>query len=247
MLERLPKELLLEVLKWLAQDGETSQGAHAVLNIARSSHSFYQFVNSWVHTTAKLAADLQHLDRVITKKPTHQPSFIAISVFCKRVGKICATCNNRARHSRDGERFTKLQLCQACESFLFPKISSTRLHKFFDISPNAKVKLQRSEETLNSFRQAIQKPRRKVIFRWSDVEELVLDGSLTLNPTQLLITKFCGRWLSPEECSEFDYHGDEVVYLVESRRTDSSGPFGGTVFPIGVVIGLINSTPSMSS
>jgi hypothetical protein len=207
MLERRPAELLLEVLKWLAQDDETTRGSLAILNIARSSHSFYHFVNSWVHTTAKLAADLQCLHPIIPKNFIDQSSF-AMSVFCKRIGHICATCNNRARLSQGGERFTKLQLCQACESFLFPKISSTRLHMLFDISPNAKCKLQRSKETLNSFWQTIQNPCRKVIFRWSDVEELVLDGALTLDPNQLRINGSYGRWLSPEEFSNFEYQGD---------------------------------------
>jgi hypothetical protein len=153
---------------------------------------------------------MQNLKPVITKNFVHQPSSVAISVFCKRVGNICATCNNRARHSHNGETFTNLQLCQACESFLFPKISSTRLRKFFDISPNAEYKIQRSE-TLNSFRQAIQKPRRQAIFRWSDVEELIRDGSLTLNPIEFHDNKLYGRRLSSEEYSIFSADGGDLV------------------------------------
>ena len=138
---------------------------------------------------------------------------MAISVFCKRVGKICAICNNRAQHSRYGEKFTKLQLCKACESFLFPKISSRRLRKYFDLSSNSKSKLQHSKETFKSLQQVFEKPYASGIFRWSDVEEFVLNGTLTLNLAELRASEICGRWLNPEERSEFGNLGGKIVDL----------------------------------
>lgn len=85
----------------------------------------------------------------------------------------------------------------------------------FDISPDAKYKLKRYEGTL---RQAILDPPQKVIFRWSDVEELVLNHVLTLDPIELRISRLYGRWVSPEEFSNFDCEGDYRLTLSHRKE-----------------------------
>jgi hypothetical protein len=161
----LPPEVFLGILQYLKADRKTDPVATALFRLGLTCHSIHKFMNLWA--TSEAIQDLQNLHSVCSKGNTCTPS--PLSVLCRRLGNVCMLCSNRARRSSTGEIFTNLPLCRACEATKVPKISNINLERLYALSgdPQDFLKTLESRENLDHR-----------LYRWSDIEPLVVNGSL---------------------------------------------------------------------
>lgn len=177
-MDTIPFELSFHILRYLVAEGTPCERALALFNLASSSRSWWHVVDSWSSRRAEM--DITVLSQLNHGKMKSFPTLniCALTVYCKRIGDICALCNNSRRYRFHYEIFTGLQLCQACQSAYFPKISNARILKYFDIHPGAEEKIRQ----LETFNMASLKGKQFLnvpLHRWNDVEELVSKGYLS--------------------------------------------------------------------
>jgi hypothetical protein len=130
----LPSELLLSILEILFDlhsRSSTQKCRLAVLNVALTCRRFYEL--------ARHIAGVEVLFQLKTWSDLKLPKRTPLVALARRVAWMCSFCHNRARYPTFSKRelFTDWLVCQACDSFYFPKISDERLKILYDIGENA--------------------------------------------------------------------------------------------------------------
>jgi hypothetical protein len=83
----------------------------------------------------------------------------SLSILCKHLAGICYVCNCRMETT---ERFSGLNLCQICDAFFFPKVSTIRFGDLFTFTPLGVQKLEHTQQLLSS----LLKGKREKDNRW---------------------------------------------------------------------------------
>ena len=131
-LSNLPFEILLDIVNALGGECDPSHRAsEALLSLRSTNQRISAVVDKWCDSYAAR--------QLMWKLPNGEvlglfskTSLNLVDIY-KRIAWICAKCNNRARKYPRVEPFTNLQLCQACDSHYFPKISWARVASYFDL------------------------------------------------------------------------------------------------------------------
>jgi hypothetical protein len=148
----VPNDIIVAILNNLLIYDPHYSTAKAIFSMSCASRTFNDIVNVWCNskvTLAAIAKEHPNFERWCNYKntlswlkgpnacPPEWPDVVAqtgqvtVSDLCKRLGWICALCNNRAKKDPWVEPFTDLQLCMACDNHKYPKISVPYLGKIF--------------------------------------------------------------------------------------------------------------------
>lgn len=157
---QLPTELIVAIAKKLRTEAEEKPSVAACrdfVSFSQSSRHFYNVAEASIrvhpefnrefnpehfltkeqiaHVTAELGMDQATGKPEEARSKAWLKSLTPISIWARRVGKICWFCPNKIRHSLYGEAFTGLGMCQVCEDFLFPKMGFETLKRLLDKTP----------------------------------------------------------------------------------------------------------------
>jgi hypothetical protein len=205
MLDQLPPELILNLLCILrdAYDGARSS-VLVISNLAQTCRSVRNITIWWSspqsHSEKGRNALLEFKDHDVVLSSA---SIVGvIPAYCRKLGEISTICPNRARYCPEGEYFTGLQLCRACEAKYFPKISLTMLEKYLIIHDREKKVLDQLDQYRLQVKSSkdLQKDGEIQIFRWRDVEKLISTGVI---PRNMSIERSSFRKTSGEHCAFF--------------------------------------------
>ena len=178
-----PPELYLRILEMLTPPDDTARGALAILNIASTSRSHYCLASHWAN---EFASNLIQKIRLLEERgdipKQGNNSRTCLAILCKRAGGICAVCNNRYIHF---EPRTKLQVCDGCEAFYFPKISVQRMRQLYEATEIG-LEMMKDKECRTCFVRALKYSHSGEVgsalgeqtfgplFLWADIQELIV-------------------------------------------------------------------------
>jgi hypothetical protein len=199
----LPPLVMLEILDWVAVPDGSSASALPLLNLALSCRGLFNLVNFWLREVRR--ADFEIFDSQSPDVCASLQPFSPLSRLCRRFGGICAYCNNRARHSLNGEIFTGLQLCHACEAFKFPKISEHGLRYTYIIANDSHHYLAGKHRQLTTLIDNA-RPFRSYLYKWSDIKELL--------ETKRLLPRRASRHYFEKRfrADEFSYFASKIAW-----------------------------------
>jgi hypothetical protein len=123
----VPPEIFFQILGVLEQEKSFSSALN-LLNLSLSCRAFHHVIKSYVS-----GSPASRLDQQVREK--WKVAWSGMSLYCRRVANICFLCNLRARHhDGNGELFTGMCLCQACEACRCPKISREIFDEYYEFS-----------------------------------------------------------------------------------------------------------------
>ena len=130
-LQNLPYDVLADILSFVADTGFHSYTASkTILSLGLTCHRMATVIKTWTPRVEKALA------AVAGNSPLPSPyadNSATLADTCKRLGWICARCNNRAQIFPWVEPFSNLQLCQQCDITEYPKISLRRTRQIFGL------------------------------------------------------------------------------------------------------------------
>jgi hypothetical protein len=143
---KFPNEIFCEIVDYVhirVEQTRTQQNLRMFLQVAKTCRRFFRMAELSVQGRRDAFLTDEQLKHIRQELKKQQPRalnkfmtrYTAISAWAQKFGKICAFCSNGARHSLYGEAFMGLLLCQACETFLFPKLSFGTLQKMLGEAP----------------------------------------------------------------------------------------------------------------
>lgn len=122
----VPNDIIISVLDNLLVCDPYYSNSRAIFSIACACRRTKDLVNSWCNYTTTLSR-MRHPDGTPLTWPKYiterSDGVVSITDVCKRLGWVCALCNNRAKRYPWVEPFTNLQLCMLCDTLHFPKCS----------------------------------------------------------------------------------------------------------------------------
>jgi hypothetical protein len=160
-----PPELYILLLECLKHKDKTARRSHAILHISLLSRSHHELVNRWAAGVEKnRILKIRELEASgETPLTSTNSQRTSLSILCKRLARICVVCNCRIETT---ERFSGLDLCQICDAFFFPKVSTIRFADLFTLTPLGVQKLEDTQQLLSS----LLKRESEKANRWPDEE-----------------------------------------------------------------------------
>jgi len=126
--QRLPADILLNILDNLLIVDLTYTNSKTLLSLALTCRFFQQVIELWL--TPLKFSQIQIREGIPLQQLSLTNFTPGLSDLCKRLGWICFKCNNRAKNRFYLEFFSNAQVCDTCELECFPKISSRHLEAF---------------------------------------------------------------------------------------------------------------------
>ena len=184
----LPPELLTDILadvveNYTGQPAFCSPAAYHLYDLATACRIFYVLIDAMAARKEDVRNDIEHLEK-IKSAPSSYCSSLAFSpllVLCRRIGWICSFCNNRSRRYADGpqgEIYTGLPVCQACEAFILPKISHNVVETDYHVWRKGGAALQNLREDVWKNLPGFFARSYDALYRWEDIDNLINEGSL---------------------------------------------------------------------
>lgn len=225
--EILPPELFFRILDKLYQSDAdpTCQLSLTLLNLSQTSKFMYGLVNNWVVHNVGFQNTIDRIRQLEKEETIPAGPRTPLSIVCRRAGKICALCGNRARVD---ETFTGIQVCDLCDDFAFPKIVGRELQSDFRLTdlgqqnkrysklphwPKSQLLPPTGSFAFLNFG-AHRTDTRK--YRWKDVEAAINEGYLLANPS-------CRRGVEEapiEELYYVRYHNRKIFCIASDDFWD---------------------------
>jgi hypothetical protein len=125
-----PTELLIHIFFYLrrrAEEAPSPGGCLGFVNLAQTCRRCYSIAEDSIRKAPDLVLTEKQKAHITLElgesmAKSWMKTFTPIAAWARRVGRICAFCANKARHSLHGEAFTGLMVCRVCEALLLPKV-----------------------------------------------------------------------------------------------------------------------------
>jgi hypothetical protein len=217
-LSTLPLDILLHILDFLANDFHLAPSyttSKAIFGLASSCQRLSDVVEFWILRNRKREITLPGG----TRFPLNIQEPTTLADMCKPLAWICAKCNNRAtlRPSPRIEPFTNLQLCQACDTFLFPKISLKSVRQLYilrkDDGPTSGGWNIPCTSLVTRTIFAWVPEEKETLFRWQDIAKLAKERKWILHGDFIYANPYLGLY-GLSELHRSTTNGSSFPYII---------------------------------